>query len=810
MASSARPHAAPTEAEALRRAQEALRLSEERFRALAAAAPLGIFSLDAEGGLTDCNPACCRICGFRPQEARGQAWLRSMRAQDQKALREACSRDEASARVVVFKVRGRRRWVSLHLVPLRSPSGQRLGYVGTAEDISEQRRLAEEMEERVALRTEQLERLNARLRAEIDEQEWAAATLRREKESIEQLLHLLPARICRLSPQGVVSFVNAAAAGGRPPAELMGRSCWETLFAGEDPARLQALWSRLPGGEAVECEAGSGEGRVLWTFAGRYDEQGQLVEILGLGSDVARRGCREEALDERLLRLRQTLDSSLIGILYMDGQGRVLEANRAFLELTGCSRQALETRELRWGDITPSRYHELDRRALAEAAAAGACRPYEKELEILQGRRLPVLVSVARLEEDVWVAFVADLRGRRNLEERLYQSQKMEAVGRLAGGLAHEYNNILAVVLGYAGLLLEQMGPDDPHRSAVEEIRRAADRAATLTRKLLSFSRRHVAEPQPLNLNRLIQDLAPTLDSLLGQDIELVLHLDRALRPVRLDAGQMEQVLVHLASNAREAMPKGGRLLLQTLHLELTGKEPSVGLEVEPGRYAVLLVSDTGCGMDRETLARAFEPFFSTRGGLGSGLGLPTVFGIVRQHGGSVHLDSEPGAGTTVSIYLPECEEAEAAPPPPAPPAPPAARGTETVLVAEDEEMVRRLVHRVLTLKGYRVLLASDGAEALQIFQEKADEVQLLLTDVLMPGMNGLELAQKVRQLRPGLPVVFMSGYADENLRAHGSFPEGAPFLHKPFTPDLLAGHLRSALEARFGPGGPEGPAAGP
>lgn len=379
-------------------------------------------------------------------------------------------------------------------------------------------------------------------------------------------------------------------------------------------------------------------------------------------------------------------------------------------------------------------------------------------------------------------------------EAQLRQSQKMEAVGRLAGGVAHDFNNLLTVITGYSQLVLGRLGPTDPLRSPIEEIQRAGDRAATLTSQLLAFSRRQVLAPKTLDLNKVVGDMGGMLRRLLGEDIELLTVLQPGLGIVRADPGQFEQVIMNLAVNARDAMPKGGKLILETTNVTLgrnPGQEPIV---TEPGPYVVLTVKDTGCGMDSEVQSHLFEPFFTTKEeGKGTGLGLSTVYGIVKQSGGSVEVHSEPGKGTSVQIYLPQIAvETKVAEPRQVPVKPPS--GSETVLLVEDEAMIRTMVGTVLRLHGYLVLEARDGPDALRVAREHAGPIHLLLTDVVMPGMSGREVAERLVSVRRDLKVLYMSGYTIEAMAHHGLSDAATEFIQKPFTPNALAQKVSEAL----------------
>lgn len=388
-----------------------------------------------------------------------------------------------------------------------------------------------------------------------------------------------------------------------------------------------------------------------------------------------------------------------------------------------------------------------------------------------------------------------DISQRRGLEEQLRQSQKIEAIGRLAGGIAHDFNNVLTAILGYSQILLSDMEAGDPRREDMQEIERAAERAASLTRQLLAFSRNQVLQPQILNLNGLVGNLDNFLRRLIGEDIDLRTRLAPDLWLVSADAGQIEQVVMNLAVNSRDAMPSGGKLTIETSNVVLDQDYARHHIAVVPGDYVMVAVSDTGIGMDEVTKGRLFEPFFTTKGpGQGTGLGLSTVYGIVKQSGGNIWVYSEPGRGSTFKIYFPRASGAEVEPGGKV--APTTTRGSETVLLTEDEDGVRQLASKVLRAQGYQVLEASSGREAITVAEAFSGKIHLLLTDVVMPEFSGSELAKRIGVVRPGIRVLYMSGYTDEAIIHHGVLTANIAYLQKPFTPEVLARKVREVLES--------------
>src|SRR5205809_684516 len=389
-----------------------------------------------------------------------------------------------------------------------------------------------------------------------------------------------------------------------------------------------------------------------------------------------------------------------------------------------------------------------------------------------------------------------DVTERLGLEQQLRQAQKMEAVDRLAAGIAHDFNNILTAITGHADLLLEDVGHHDPRRADVDEIRRSAERAAGLTRQLLAFSRQQVLQPKVVDLNALVLDMDKLLRRLIGEDVELATVLDPVLGRVKADPGQLEQVIVNLAVNARDAMPDGGKLTLETRNSDLDSTYTLEHSLVKPGPYVQLTVSDTGIGMDEEIQAHAFEPFFTTKPrGQGTGLGLAMVYGTVKQSGGFIWVYSEPGHGATFKIYLPRVDTPTEAAALPAPAVQPA-RGPETVLLAEDEPAVRAIAQPALERHGYTVLPAATGAAALALAAQHAATIDLLLTDVVMPGMSGRDLADRLTAQRPGIRVLYISGYTDNAIVRHGMLEPGLAYLQKPFRPDALVRKVREVLDA--------------
>jgi PAS domain S-box-containing protein len=488
-------------------------------------------------------------------------------------------------------------------------------------------------------------------------------------------------------------------------------------------------------------------------------------------------------------------------VVYDVAENRFVDANTNAERLFGRGREEL----LASG---PERFYsssQPDGLPLAESmekmirrAVAGETLLFERAVHNAEGKDLLCEVRLVRLpftDRSLLRASFIDITERRKLEEQLRQSQKMESVGRLAGGIAHDFNNLLTVITGYSELLLGQLGEKLSLRKEVEEIKRAGERAAALTHQLLAFSRQQVLQPKVLDLNEVVSQIEKMLRRLIDESVELRTVLGPGLWKVNADPGQIEQVLVNLVVNARDAMPGGGKITIETANVFLDEEYSRGHLPAQPGSYVMLAISDTGMGMDEETMSQVFEPFFTTKGlGKGTGLGLSTVYGIVKQSMGYIWAYSEPGKGSTFKVYFPRTEDREEAPYKGGSPVE-ELRGENTILVVEDEESIRNLACAVLRRYGYTVLPAGNGEEALRVAGEHEGEISLLLTDVVMPRMGGRELYERIRQQLPGIKVLYMSGYTDDAIVHHGVLEEGTAFLQKPYSPISLVRKVKEVLE---------------
>jgi len=622
------------------------------------------------------------------------------------------------------------------------------------------------------------------------------AELKQAQEALRTVVMNAPVVLFAMDRDGIftLSEGRGLAALGLRPGQVVGRSVWEVYR--EFPAVLGPI-RRAFTGEALTSVSEIGETVFETRLSPILDADGRVCGVTGVATDITERKQSEAALRESEELYHSTFEQAAVGMAHVAPNGILLRANQRLCEILGYSSTELLARSLTDLLHPEDAADPAVRRVLAGEAPGSAC-----EVRHLRQDGSPVWVNlnVSLLRDGEGTArhflhAIQDITDRRTLEQQFRQAQKMEAVGRLAGGIAHDFNNMLAVINGYTELLL--LDPDSPGREDLVEIHQAGLRAAALTRQLLAFSRRQMLQMQVLDLTTVVRGVETMLRRLIGEDVELVTVSSGSHFLVKADPGQMEQVIVNLAVNARNAMPQGGKLTIETKRVRLDESYAERHSGVVPGRYVMLVVSDTGCGMDAETQARIFEPFFTTRDpGKGTGLGLATVYAIVQQSGGHIWVYSEPGHGTTFKVYLPQVEAPEEqAMEPASSPAP--ASGSETVLVVEDEPGVRALVRRMLERSGYYVLEAEQPDEVAPLCQKHAGRIDLLLTDVVMPGASGRELAERVSALHPEIGVLYMSGYTDDAIVRHGVLAADMPFIEKPFTADNLARKVREVLESR-------------
>jgi PAS domain S-box-containing protein len=777
------------------RAQARAEAAGARFRAMAESSPLGIYITDPSGDCLYTNPAYQRISGLQQQQALGTGWSRAIHPDDRERVFQEWY-DAAQRRKPFLSEHrfahedGTVLWTRVNAAEITD--GERLvGYVGLVEDITEQ-----------AAAQEALRQSEERYRAFIEQTTEGVWRFELEQPIA---VNLPPEeQIDRIYAHAYLAECNDAVArmyGYGSADELIGARLGD-LMPRTDPQNLNYLRAfiqsgyRLTDAESHEIDR-EGRGHYFLNNLIGVVSNGQVLRAWGSQRDVTASRKAEAAIQASEARFRSVFESGMIGIAFWNGE-RMTAANDTLLAMLGYTRQDLDAGLLRHGKLTPAGYEEVDRRATEETKVRGSCTPYEKEFLRKDGTRIPVLVGGARLGPDMSdaVFFVLDITERRRAEDRLRQAERIEVVGQLAGGMAHEANNQMSVVLGAASFILAR--PDLPPavRQDVEYIRDAAERTAAITRQLLAFSRRQILQPRIVDLNAVLQHLEPILRRTLTEEQTLSLRLGRDLAPIRADPAQLDQVVLNLAINARDAMPGGGTLTLETRAEVLTDQYVSMrpGVGIAPGRYTALLVSDTGQGMDAETMKHMFEPFFTTKPvGKGSGLGLAMVYGIVKQSGGYIWAYSEPGMGSTLKLYFPAVDTPAADTTGPVF-EPPIEKAAGTILVVEDDPLVRGMARRALVEAGFQVCEAANGEEAIKL-AAREPRLNAVLTDLAMPLIGGRELARRIQEQRPGLPVVFMSGYTGDEVVRRGLLERGVPFLEKPFSPELLTRTLREVVE---------------
>ena len=535
------------------------------------------------------------------------------------------------------------------------------------------------------------------------------------------------------------------------------------------------------------------------------DADGRYAGSVGLLTDITER----RQLEESLRKFQSSIDRASDAVFWMDREGRFSYVNEQACLSLGYRRE--ELMRLRLWDIDPGFSKELWAKRWEDRETVSVHR-HESSHRRKDGIFFPVEVSAKHIrfsDGELHVAFVRDITERKRAEEekarlesQLIQAQKMESVGRLAGGVAHDFNNMLGVIVGYAELIKSELADDDPLFKDVLEIEKAANHSRDVTRQLLAFSRKQLIEPRPLDLNDLIKNTKKTLSRLIGEDIKLCFNPGEDLWKINFDPSQVDQILINLAVNSRDAMLNGGKLTIETANVQLNEDYCREHLAETPGDYVMLSVKDSGVGMDRETLSHAFEPFFTTKEvGKGTGLGLATIYGIIKQNGGSIHVTSEPGRGTAFKIYIPrKMQEDEIAA---------TAEdslvisGSETILLVEDEDMVRDMTTAMLEKIGYSVRVAETPQEALLFCENNDIPIDLLITDVVMPEMNGTELRDRIKAIRPGIKVLFMSGYTSNVIGHHGVLDKGVHFVQKPFGLKGLARKVRDAIIGQGSGGSP-------
>jgi PAS domain S-box-containing protein len=757
---------------------------------------LGIYVTDPAGDCLYTNPAYQQISGLTQQQALGTGWSRAIHPDD----RERVFKDWYGAAAGRIPFRSEHRfahdkgtvvWTRVNAAEITD--GERLvGYVGLVEDITgyaAAQAAVRESQERYRASIEQT--AEGVWRFELEEP--VSITLSADDQIERFYAHAYLAE-CNDAVANMYGFSKAAELIGARLADMLPRS---------DPQNLEYLRAfvesgyRLTDAESHEVDR-DGRPRYFLNNLIGIVANGHLIRAWGSQRDITVIREAESSLQKSEARFRSVFESGMIGIAFWDSE-RITAANDALLQMLGYTRDDLEAGMLRHGRLTPAGFEDADRQATEETRVKGSCTPYEKVFLRKDGSQLPVLVGGARLGPEMGdaVFFVLDISARRRAEERARQAERIEVVGQLAGGMAHEANNQMSVVLGAASFILGRSDISDTVRQDVEFIRQAAERTASITRGLLAFSRRQILQPKVLNLSTIVQKLEPLLRRTLTEQQSLELQLSPNVASIQADPVQLDQVLLNLTINARDAMPRGGKLIIETKDVMLTDEYVAMrpGVAIQPGSYAALVVSDTGEGMDKETMQHLFEPFFTTKEiGQGTGLGLAMVYGIVKQSGGYIWAYSERGIGTTLKIYFPAASGGMGKPDlSPAPEQ--SAAGEGTILLVEDDPLVLTIAKRALVDAGFEVLEASNGRKAIELVESEA-RIDAVLTDLAMPEIGGRDLARRLRTQRPTLPVVFMTGYTDDVVTSRGLLDSGVPFLEKPLSPDTIVRTMREVVAA--------------
>jgi two-component system cell cycle sensor histidine kinase/response regulator CckA len=763
------------------RADRAVRVSEERYRTLVAATSAIVWDSPPSGEFDSDQPGWTAFTGQTLAEHRGWGWLDAVHPDDREASARAWAAATAERREYRVEHRLRRadgeyRQMSGRAFPILDPDGAIREWVGTHTDVTDQRQ--------------------------------AERALRDREELLQTIIAHIPCGVFWKDRNSVLLGCNNQFAedfGAASPEALIGESD-DTLATAADAAAFIASDRRvIETGEPllhVEEPHSQADGRVTTLLTSKVPLRGRdgaVIGVLGVYQDISERKRVEAERDALLARLQLHIERMPLAYVLLDADLRIADWNPAAVSIFGHPRT--DALGMRPGDLVPAAFRPQAEDLLRRIRGGDMAAHSVNENVTRDGRAITCeWINTPLVEDDGRFAGVLclaqDITERKSLEEQFRQAQKMEAFGQLAGGVAHDFNNLLTIISGYSDILLESPRLDDRSRELVREIHTAGSRAALLTGQLLAFSRRQVVQPRVLDLNAVVAGAEQMLGRLIGEDVTLTTAPAPGLDRVKADAGQVEQVLLNLVVNARDAMPRGGRITIVTANVVLNDADRLGRAEVTPGRYVRLTVTDTGCGMTEEVRRHIFEPFFTTKGpGKGTGLGLATVFGIVKQSGGHIGVASEVGRGTTFEIHLPAV--AEVAPPPPPPVRPvPIPSGTETILIVEDEQGVRALTRAALQSNGYTLLEAADGEEAVRFGERHPGPIHLLVSDVVMPRMGGRQLAERLAALRPEMRVMFVSGYTDDAVVRHGVRQEEVAFLQKPFSPDALRRKVRAVLDA--------------
>jgi PAS domain S-box-containing protein len=636
------------------------------------------------------------------------------------------------------------------------------------------------------------------------ERKRAEESLQANQAELQILFDLMPAMLCAKDKKNVFLRVNQrlAESAGMSVNEIEGKSA-EELFPNEAAKYyaddLEVIESGKPKLAIIE-KLKSGNGDELWVQTDKVplrDKNGQVSGILVMIQDITERKQLEDSQQRLQERYKRLVDSNVQGVIFWERNGKISGANDAFLRLIHHSRDDLEAGRINWMKLTPPEHAHLDRCCLEEIDAKGIGTPYEKDFVLEDGTRVPVLLGSAAFKDNIneGVSFVVDLTERKKLEQQFFRAQRLESIGTLTSGIAHDFNNLLSIIIGNLDILHSLLNADSASLKHTETAQKAALRGADLTRRLLAFSSNETLAPTSTSLDHLIRNTLAMTDRVIGPEIKIATHFDESISVILVDAPSLEQALVNLLVNARDAMPKGGTITITSRFCNLEESYPPVKTgELKPGSYACISVSDTGSGMSKQTLERVFEPFFTTKPrGKGTGLGLAMVYGFVKQSHGTVRIYSELGFGTTVTIYLPLTKDASLTQEEVAEPSS-SVNGDAKVLVVDDEIDLLDIAATFLAGMGYKTFTAVDGQDALQVIKREKD-IDLIVTDIIMPGgMNGVELAQKVRQLNPKIKVIYCSGFTADSLAERNMPLAEGLLLHKPYQRDEFSAMVRRVM----------------
>jgi PAS domain S-box-containing protein len=767
-------------------AESKLRESEAKYRLLAETSPDCIWMMAPDLTVTYVNPAVERLFGYTPEEYVGTHLSLHCDASRLSRIREILEGKEASPSGkggVRLETRLMHRFgyeipVEIAATAVHDENGTLLFFQGVTRDITERKKAFEQSQ-------------------------LLAAIVQSTKDAI-----------ISKTTEGIITSWNpgAEAMYGYYAEECIGKNI-SMLMPPELQNEMDDILERIRENrmvapfETVRRTKSGGQIDVSFTVSPIHDDLGRVIGASSIARDITMLKQTMEALHRSEALLNETGEIARIGGWEIDFDSDTVYWTQTTRRMHEVPEDYVPTLEEAIDFFAPE-FRQLIMQAVRRAREEGI--PYDLELPFIsaKGSRLWIravgkgefkngrCVRVHGMFQDITEQKRME-EERRKAEEQSRQSQKLESIGRLAGGIAHDFNNMLSVIIGYGEDMLGRVRPEDPLHESAKEILSAANRSAALTRQLLAFSRKQTLHPKTIDLNVLLKNLESLLRRLIREDIELLIKPGENLQPVKVDPGQMEQVIMNLAVNARDAMQQGGRLTIETKNTELDSQYAGNHISVISGAYVMLSITDTGCGMDRESLDKVFEPFFTTKEkGKGTGLGLSTVYGIVKQSGGNIWAYSEPGHGTTFKIYLPQTAGAPSA----IQAKTQAAVFTgnqERVLVVEDEPSLRKLCSKILELMNYSVKAAANGGEALLLIEEKGFKPELIITDVIMPEMSGKILVDRLRNSLPGLKVLYMSGYTDEAIVHHGILESGTPFIQKPFTKDQLGKMVREILDAK-------------